>query len=1047
VIALLLAYLISPLVFIPLYIYECSKNKKLKKTINDMLSYNASQQINNLPEQQNPVPVQNQNFSPPPIEPVPLVQTATAEIQENVIPVPVPVQMYQASPLQQYQTVAKEKKTVSTPGILMTVGAVFIVLSGLIFATAAWEILPAIARIIVMFSFSAFFIGLSAFAEKKLKIRRTALSFFFIGSVFIPISILAIGFFRLMGDWFSLYGDGRYLLLLTGFAALFIAMLIGISWYSQKLFSVVAWGSLSAIIICLAKSFYLSPDVFSLVMAVYCAFPIVFGKKISRINSSDKVMIFTSFAEIFAIINTSAVALFCIIFSGLGITSGVASIIFACLFLSGLFNEKTKALGGGIPFMVFSMLGAIRMFSPDSFNGIIAVTASVSAVFAVMGMMNLINPKLKNVLNVTSSAIVFINVVMAMVYSAFNDWTIPLVIASGVMLFNIVLLAFREKQRILYCGSVFTFIVFINGFISIFYLGNLYTPLLMSAALVILFAALYIIKNNPFRSIENDVVILGFLIACALFITESSKNAYILCFLGWAAVVSVSCVISYLNKNDLFKDIMTYVLPFLGLALLVSPVKYLVTIKAYETTSLFFAGYMLIVVVLCAVHYLKYNDTKSHRFLSLLIFSFLGGIIFPVIYFNNSYAFTFPIFASVLFILIFAVHQRDGKGGNIFFYTGASLFSLFSFITVLNLTEHMRYNLTYAAVAAAVMPFILSIFGIVLKRDEENSLYVPIKNFSCWALIIFGLLFAICSLDSTGDRAYWLVSYYLIICALFALTSKTSLNIYVMIPLLLFWQVLYHSLTDIENIWISAGIISAVLVATSLFGRVLKENVFAKIDYIIYFDHFGILNIVGAFYAGVAADSAALFWLLALAYVINLYNRLGKNKNINPSLITISCLCGCFMLWAQKAVEIPEIIRDEYYILPVVVICFFLKKIWQDRYAIIEWVRFSTAIISILYLAAKAIDSGLSADAVILSIGILAIIVSSFIVKRKKWFMLGIISLVGLVFYLTFRLWSSAAWWLYLLLAGGILIALAAFNELKKQRGSSGKNIFDGWEW
>ena len=61
--------------------------------------------------------------------------------------------------------------------------------------------------------------------------------------------------------------------------------------------------------------------------------------------------------------------------------------------------------------------------------------------------------------------------------------------------------------------------------------------------------------------------------------------------------------------------------------------------------------------------------------------------------------------------------------------------------------------------------------------------------------------------------------------------------------------------------------------------------------------------------------------------------------------------------------------------------------------------------------------------------------------------MLGIISLVGLVFYLTFKLWSSAAWWLYLLLAGGILIALAAFNELKKQRGSSGKNIFDGWEW
>lgn len=1045
-IALLLAYLISPLVFIPLYIYECSKNKKLKKTIDEILSYNASQQTNYIPEQQNPCPVQNQNLvTPPPAEPVPINQTVTAEVQENAISAPVPVQIYQAPPAQ--SAVRREEKTVSTPGILMTVGAVFIVLSGLIFATAAWELLPSIIRIIVMFSFSAFFIALSAFAEKKLKIHRTALSFFFIGSVFIPISILAIGFFRLLGDWFSLYGDGRYLLLLTGFTALFIAMLIGISWYSQKLFSVVAWGSLSAIIICLAKSFYLSPDVFSLVMAVYCAFSIIFGKKISAIDSSEKVMIFTSFAEIFAVINTSAVALFCIIFSGMGITSGAASIIFACLFLSGMFNEKTKALGGGIPFMVFSMLGAIRVFSPDSINGLLAVTASVSAVFGVMGMMNLINHKLRNVLNVTSSAIVFINVVATMIYSAFNNWTIPLVIASGVMLFNIVLLALREKQRVLYCGSVFSFIVFIYGLISIFELGNLYTPLLMSAALVVLFAALYIIKNNPFRSVENDVVILGFLLTCALFITESSKNAYVLCFLGWAAVVSVSCVISYLNKNAIFKEIMTYIVPFLGLTLLVSPTRYFLMKRADETTSLLFAGYMLIMVALCAVHYLRYNDAKSHRFLSLLSFSFLSGIIFPVIYFNNSYAFTFPIFASALFIFIFALHQRDGKGGNVFFYVGASLFSVFSFIAVLNLTEHMRYNLTYAAISAAVMPFILSIFGIVLKRDEENPLYVPIKNFSCWALIIFGLFFAVCSLDSVGDRAYWVISYYLIICSLFALTSKTSQNIFATIPLLLFWPVLYHSLGDIQNIWISTGIISAVFVATSLFGRISKENVFEKFNGIILIDHFGLLNIIGAYYAGVAADSAALFWLLALAYFINLYNRLGENKNINPSLITISCLCGCFMLWAQKVVEIPEIIRDEYYILPVVVICFFLKKIWQDRYVSIEWVRFSTAIISILYLAARAIDSGLSADAVILSIGVLAIIVASFIVKRKKWFMLGIISLVGLVFYLTFRLWSSAAWWLYLLLAGGILIALAAFNELKKQRGSSGKNIFDGWEW
>ena len=71
----------------------------------------------------------------------------------------------------------------------------------------------------------------------------------------------------------------------------------------------------------------------------------------------------------------------------------------------------------------------------------------------------------------------------------------------------------------------------------------------------------------------------------------------------------------------------------------------------------------------------------------------------------------------------------------------------------------------------------------------------------------------------------------------------------------------------------------------------------------------------------------------------------------------------------------------------------------------------------------------------------------SFIQKSRLWFILGVVSIIGIAVYLSATFWSSMAWLLYLLIAGVIMIVIAAGNEWRKRHSSDGKRLFKEWKW
>ncbi|MFZ0371135.1 MAG: hypothetical protein WAM07_16175, partial [Halobacillus sp.] len=117
----------------------------------------------------------------------------------------------------------KEKKTKSKEEIRernitwsLILGVSLLLITGLIVATSQWDQMGAGMKVLSIFFVSLFFHGMSYGTGKFLNIQKTAFAFLTLGSLLIPIAIVAIGFFGLFGDYLSLFGEGRYLLGLLG---------------------------------------------------------------------------------------------------------------------------------------------------------------------------------------------------------------------------------------------------------------------------------------------------------------------------------------------------------------------------------------------------------------------------------------------------------------------------------------------------------------------------------------------------------------------------------------------------------------------------------------------------------------------------------------------------------------------------------------------------------------------------------------------------------------------------------------------------------------
>ena len=121
----------------------------------------------------------------------------------------------------------KDDEGIKNKFILMA-GAVLIVLAAIVFLTSTWHTIPDVIKTSVIILLTGVFIGASNIAKKVFKLEETANTFLYIALAYLPISLFSISLFGLIGDYFSIHGNGNnlYFAISTGILAI-LYFLIG----------------------------------------------------------------------------------------------------------------------------------------------------------------------------------------------------------------------------------------------------------------------------------------------------------------------------------------------------------------------------------------------------------------------------------------------------------------------------------------------------------------------------------------------------------------------------------------------------------------------------------------------------------------------------------------------------------------------------------------------------------------------------------------------------------------------------------------------------
>lgn len=1056
-IVFLLLWLASPIILLCLFISKSSENKRLREQ-NRILRGQLDAALQNRdgvhaeetpkPQENNTqqdkaaeVPVQNisQDNAPPPEKPA-----------ESPYKMPYNMPQYNAAapsrPAAPVKTAVKaEKKSVSTINIMLILGALFIIISGLIFATTTWEFLSSGIRAVVIFFFAAVFFGISSIAERRLKLPKTGMLFYTLGSVFLPITLVAAGYFKAFGEYLSLTGGGRFILLAVTFALLSAVCIKGGCDYKSKAFTWCGLLSISAAVCCIILHFTEDSAVFALTASLYsfgmiflCAF---LGKKTSQ-RFGTMLSLLNSFAAINAVLlSISGLAA---AFSGSGGLAPAACVIFACGYLKASFTES-NAFGGAVPFTAFMAMGLFAAVSPDDMSGIAFTFVAVSAVPAVLSFMNIIPEKLKNAMGIVSAVCAGFTVLFCIISAFAAEPSVILLAAYIVLTAEILLLAKLNKSRIMLhifpAACMITAIVAARLTFDGFADKYIYIMLTVTAAAAVMQGVFVLIKKAALRTASSDFIFAFTAGITAMVAVFEQRYANDMLPLATLLITIAAMMIPAVFSDQTWKKPFFSAAAALTGALLAVPL---------DCIFMFPTEYILLAVTaLLAVPAVLYTifgkDTNTDIAVSVSMRAIAALYFIILTVWDENPLGIVCIFAAVSLVRAFAKKSKAEFAlglSAVYFAVGYAARLAFAELT-------FERSLFFICGAAAV-GYILS----MLLRGDKNG-FIKLTNIisryfmlavSTGLLLILGA-----ELGTAADMVFT---------ALFLLMTITAFyNERVSVPLLLPLTVLYPVIADImENYFIEhdmfiiqrqsgtfltdeshlpiVTVIAAVMLLTVLPSYILhRHKLWDKHDGAYMLDVFAATRFVGLFTYMQYADGDITKWCTIWLAAMSVMTLCKKDTKLTARRILLTVtLFAPFLAWiCQPFFELPDIVSLELKILPVLLYCAVLRLIWRDNLKTVDNITFWVYTASYAVLFISAISSGDLADGLIIVISAFLLLVFSFMVKQKKWFILSLTVIVTATLIMSRSFWASLAWWGYLLAAGLILIAIGAANELKKQ--------------
>lgn len=946
------------------------------------------------------------------------------------------------------------RKNVSAINIILILGALLISLSGFIFAVATWGALNTFFKSVVLISFSAVFFAIHSVSERKLKLPQTGRIFYILGSIFLPSAVVAAGILKVFGEYFSFTGGGGAAFLSLLFLTVCIPFFKGAHDYKNRFFAATSFYTFSAAVVSLIWQVSADGSFTALAASVFALAVVVFEPSVqkifNRLFGEDNV--FSPEWNRFSVVNAWALSVVSLFSADSGFVSLAAFALFSVCFLTKTVTDK-GGKAGAIAFAFFitaAMFTGFEPGEPSEFACIIAATALICGVLSVMGIFPETLKKALNVLGIIAAGItgLFALIENAMLF----DGSVPsakLVIATAAIFAEMLVFALRYKNNyykamsfgamLLLTSSAVQFICcnapqFIYSGVN-FYATQIpfYTPFFSYLIVLAYFCAARFTKlKNRLYVPANDIILAVYAFWSVLLINDNlrytSENT-VFCL----AVLILGTIISAFSNHKKFSPVICPVLTFLTVfpiydffevysnaGLSESPAA---NALAAVTVLISVIGGVLLFIS-SAKTYAKAYGTATAAVLPIYVIAGLcdGSADFiPLI----------AVTVCTALYLLKSAFPRE-KYGQICLLHGMLLLTML-FVGIRY--SEPTYLMCYPA-AASLLIFAVNMIGTTFgglektSKHTEHFLWYALSAFSgilLWisgeediiALTVFGVVLGICAVLLSIFRRNTMPLIFPIFAGMFVVET---------VPAMVVTAVFFAALGCL------------------LFRKRLWEKYYADV-----------LSLSSFLYAIMAfshSPDGNWWWscLLLLALLAANLMRRGQTAKTNRIILTVSAAFLFPLWWTVPFFTVPELIEVQFNLLPVVIFCVILRFIWHDALPAVYNFAFVSAIISLVVLFIDAMVSGNNFDSIFIGAVLLVMLAVSFVIKKKRWFVLAVASMVVSAVLLSISRLDSIAWLLYLAIAGAALIALGVVNELKKQQKKDGEDtkltrFMSDWTW
>lgn len=283
----------------------------------------------------------------------------------------------------------------------LNIGVIMLLIGGLFVATSNWETMTPWMKAGSIALVSALFYGIAFVSYRILRIEKTAFAFVVLGSLFLPIFTLSLGWFELLGPTLSFNGEGRFILGFISSSVLIPVYTLLAEKLSSRLFVWFAFIASTAAVAYLLRAIGLDADGFYLGLMIYNSLLIAgyhYLKKKELFPLFNKELAFFSQANL--ILST----LLMLIFFENQLFYGFNIIMTAAIYLSMIFVNGRKEYH--FVFSAMIVFGAYQILEHWNFR-----EASIIG-YALLGFIFLLLPNffkdqlgLKKVFQLTSAVV------------------------------------------------------------------------------------------------------------------------------------------------------------------------------------------------------------------------------------------------------------------------------------------------------------------------------------------------------------------------------------------------------------------------------------------------------------------------------------------------------------------------------------------------------------------------------------------------------------------------------------------------------------------